>query len=171
MKNILRYEFMAILVFTLFGCNFMSDKTLISNKKNFEFINGDYISKIIIFDKNKKQYEKNIEPESYHGWTEEFIGNFEFIYIQTENDIEAIFIVNNNFNKKLLFFDIISKEELARKIIDGIFDPYRITIEIIDNKFEIKYDIKKYNVLCYFNYNENYLINKEKYMNEYNYRE
>jgi hypothetical protein len=159
-----------LLVFPLFICEYFSDKTFISNKKNLEIINGESISEIMIIDKNKKQYVYNVEPEEYYGWTEDFIGDFRFIFIKTGSDIEGIFLITNNYRKKLFLIEVITNEEYRSNINNyGIFDPYRVTIEIIQNKFEIKYDSTKFNVLSYFNYNENYLVKKKKYMIEYNF--
>jgi len=72
MRNILFFGIK--MAFTLFSCFYFSDKTFISNEKNFEFINGEYTANIIIVDKNNKQYEKIIDPKRYHGWTKNFIG-------------------------------------------------------------------------------------------------
>ena len=169
MKEIIFNGFLIFVVISnFFGCNYFKDKTPIPNIKNLEFINEKFKTKIIIIDKNKKQYEKNIEPEGYNGWTKDFIGDFQFIYIKTENNLEGILIISNNYKKKYFSFDIITKEEFANKIKNGMIDPYRIIIEIKDNKFELKYDDTKYKIISYFNYNENYFINKEKYKIEYN---
>ena len=115
MRNILFFGIIIIMAFTLFSCSYFSDKTFISNEKNFEFINSEYTANIIIVDKNNKQYEKIIDPKRYHGWTKDFIGDFRFIFIKTGNDIEGIFIINNKYKKKIFSFDIISKEEYAEK--------------------------------------------------------
>jgi hypothetical protein len=170
MKNLLRYGFTIILAsISLFGCKF------ISNKKILEFENGGFITKIVIIDNNKKKTEYSIDSGWSHGWSEDIVGDFAFIYIRTENDIEGLFIVNNEYKKKLLPYDIISLAEYKKRIIaESEYNKimsYDISIKIVKNRFEIEYDDTKFNIVSYFSYNENYSNYKRKYIAEYNLKE
>jgi hypothetical protein len=174
MKKNFIYGFIILTMMSvLFGCRF------IPINKFLTFTNGDYAARIVIIDENKKnntKIEYNIEPKMGYGWSEDIIGDFDFIYIKTENNIEGIFIVKNQYKKKLIPYDIITIGKYSEKISSRIEDDqkilfYDINITIIEDKFEIEYDHEKYNIMHFSNYDENYLINKEEYMKEYNYQE
>jgi len=170
MKNLLKYGFILIMIFSLFGCKF------IPNKKTLEFVNGSYLAKIIIIDNNKNKIEYKIEPKWVHMWSEDIIGDFKFIYIKNENDLEGIFIISNEYNKKSLPFDIIPINEYTKKLTDEfendkIILSYDVIINMFEDIFEVKYNESKFNILSYFSYDENYLMNKEKYMREYSLEE
>jgi hypothetical protein len=168
MKNLLKYGFILVMIFGLSGCKF------IPNKKTLEFVNGGYPAKIIIIDNKKNKIEYKVEPEWGHMWSEDIIGDFKFIYIKNENDLEGIFIISNKYDKKLLPFDIIPINEYAKRLTDEFVNnkmilSYGVVINIFDDIFEIKYNESKFNMLSYFSYDENYLMNKEKYMKEYDF--
>ena len=170
MKKILKYGFLLILFFILFGCRF------IPKNKFLLFENGNFITKIVIIDDKENKYEYNIEPECGYGWSEDIIGDFKFIFIKTENDLEGIFIVSNEYKKNIFPYDIISLNKYGKKIAeeyehDKILINYDIDIKIIDEIFEIEYNNEKFNIFSFYNYNEDYLFHKEKYMKEYNYKE
>ena len=151
MKKILKYGFVLIMVFTLFGCY------RIDNEKFLEFENGDFAAKITIIDKNGNQIEYDIKPEWSYGWSEKLIGDFNFVNIKTENNVEGKFIINNKYRKKLLPFDIISKNDFDMKIIEKYENnretiSYKIIIKIVEDKFEIEYDDEKFDISSSFNY-------------------
>jgi hypothetical protein len=156
--------------------NNLFGQPLLDNKKFLEFENGNSAAKIVIIDRNTNQYEYCIDPGWTYGWSEELIGDFIFIYIKCENNLEGIFIIENKYEARLLPFDILTIEEFDRKMIAEHYEnrrimSYDITIKIIDNRFEIIYDYEKFNISLYYNNEEGYFENKEKYMKEYNYEE
>ena len=169
------WPFVVILSLLISSC-FLFVPYKISNKKYLEIENGNFSTNVVIIDKSNKQHEFIIEPEWVYGWSEDLIGDFEFIHIKSGNDLEGIFIIQNNYKKKLLPFDVLSREEFDNKIIAEYDEgerimSYDITIKIMDTEFEIIYDLSKFNVASFFSYQENYLMNKEIYMEEYSYKE
>ena len=171
MKKAFGFFIFAMFTFLVISCSKMGNIYIIPNIKFFEYLNGDFNTKIIIIDKKKQQYEENIESGWFHGWTKDIIGDFEFIHIITENDMEGLFIIKNLFRRKLLKFDIVNKAEYSNKITnEGIIDPYRITIETINEIFEIKYDKTKYEIQSFFNYQPSFNLVKEEYYKKYDLR-
>jgi len=141
MKYFIRCLFLInILLLTFLGCK-------INNKKWLEFENGEYIAEILIIDKNNTQSKFNVEPEFTYGWSEDILGDFQFIFIKTEDNLEGIFIVSNEYKDRGTFL---------------------IKIKIIDNAFELEYDINNLDVVGYFIYDENYSEIKSKYFMHYN---
>jgi hypothetical protein len=157
------------------SCNLFG-QFLLSTKKFLEIENGNFAIKIVIIDKNSKQYEYSINPGLNYGWSEDLIGDFRFIYIKSESNIEGIVIIENKYKEKLFPYDILTKEEYDRKMVSKYYEnkrimSYDITIKIINNKFEIVYDDTKFIIHLYYNDEEDYLKNKEKYMKEFDYKE
>jgi hypothetical protein len=134
-------------------------------EKYYIFENGDFESKIITVDRNNKINENIVDPR----WGISESGDFKIIYIKSENDIEGFLLINNIFNKKY-----ISRKEYMNMTLE-VFDnynnlntPFHIDIKIIDDKFEIEYNKRIYSINAYFNYDQDYSINKEKYLKDYN---
>ena len=167
MNKIIKYIFLLILIFMFFSCEFVQQSKFLS------FKNGDFVTKIIIMDNSKNKHEYNVEPKWIHGWSENILGDFKFIYIKNENNLEGIFIISNEYNKKRIPFDIIPKNKLGKMIEeeyenDKIIISYDIFININEDIFEIEYNEIKFNILSYYSYDENFQFYKTKYMNEYN---
>ena len=166
MKNLLRYGFIILSSIFLFGCSFLP------NEKFLEFWNGNFPSKVIVFDEKNKKNEFNIEPEWTHGWYKDTVGDFRFIYIKTENNVEGIFIINNKHKRKIIPYDIMTMTQRAKtegyEIEHNVtILSYGITIEIIEDRFHMEYNPAKYDIFAYFNYDEGYHNFKQKYMEEY----
>jgi len=170
MKKLLYFIFFLSLSNNIFA------QFLISNRKFLNISNENTIAKVIIIDNENNKNEFIIEENWIYGWSEDIIGDFKFIFIKTENNIEGIFIIHNEYERKNIPYDILTKEEYERKMIAEyeenlkIFS-YEITINFINNKFEIEYDISKFTILCFLNYENDYLIYKNKYFNEFNFIE
>jgi hypothetical protein len=143
MKTIFKYVlFINLISFLFFGC------PLKYGKKWLNFYNGRYITEIIFVDINNEQNKYIIEHGYLYGWSEKVIGDFKFIYIKSENDLEGIFVINNEYKDK------------------GC--DYPVDIKIVEDIFELEYDESNLNIVAYFNYDENYLEMREKYFSEYN---
>ena len=166
MKYILKYGFIVTLIFIFFGCKF------VPTSKELHFFNGNFTTKIIIIDRNNNKYEFDIEPEWVHMWSKDVIGDFSFIYIKTESELEGIFIISNNYNSKKSY-EIISRKKYLEWTFSEYYNDdrvllYEILIQPIENEFVIAYNDKYFFIQKYFSYDDNYLINKEKYFREYN---
>ena len=157
-KNITSLLFFAFGLISIFM--FLFIRANIYNRKFLEFINGDYLSKIVVMDKNKNIVEYDIEP----GWLKSLIGDFRFIYIQTENNLEKIFIIDKVKTKSIIF-DIISKKD--RVTYNNIKCSGHIIIQIDSDNIEIEYDSTIYKIISYNSNDYDFLLEKEKYIKEF----
>jgi len=158
-KNIFSFGILFCFIFSVLSC---IDTSM---EKYYVFENGDFGSKIITVDRNNKINENIVDPR----WGFSESSDFKIIYIKSENYIEGFLLVNNVYNKKY-----ISRKEYMNMTIE-VFDnynnlntPFHIDIKIIDDKIVIEYNNKIYSINTYFNYDQDYSINKEKYLKEYN---
>ena len=130
-----------IFTFVFSGC-------WVNNKKKWlNFENGDYKAEIVIVDKKNNKNKFIIKPEYINGWSEAILGDFHYIFIKAENDLEGIFIVTNEYKER---------------------GNFQINIKIVDNVFELEYDIDNLNIIGYYNYDENYFEMKKKFFIDYN---
>jgi len=174
MKNILKVVFILIISFVFFSCRITPVHKFLSVE------NGNSMANILVIDNKKNQYKDTIEQGWDKGWSDAILGDFRFVYIKTENSLGGIFIISNEYKKKIIPYDITTYFEFAqrmREINDDednyhkIMYPYDIKIIITENLFEIKYNDTKYKIQSYFNSDENYSYYKEKYFNEYGFKE
>jgi hypothetical protein len=171
MKKVLKYGFIIILISIFAACKF------VPRNQGLLFENGDFSANVVVIDKTEKQSEMtisefNIEAGWSQYWSDDLIGNFNFVHIKTEDGIEGIFIIDNELNETLLPYDIMTLGDYNKKLTAEEENlSYEIIIRIVNDKFETKYDSKKFNVLTFYSYDENYELNKEKYMQEYYYTE
>ena len=96
--------------------------------------------------------------------------------IKYENNLEGIFIISNNYSKKIIPYDIYSINGYRKKVRDDyekygkiIISDYEIIIKVVEYLFEIEYNDKNFTVLKYYSYDDNFSLYKEKYMKEYNF--
>jgi len=167
MKYVLKLGFMLLILFILTGCKF------VFNKKTLQLENGNHATRILIIDSNNNKIEYNIEPRWTHIWFEDLIGDFNFIYINTENTLEGIFIISNKYKNKKLPYDIIMRSEYDKKHIEEydtkeILLSYDVNIRITEDSFELEYNETKFSILAYFSYDDDYIFYREKYFKEYN---
>jgi len=157
-----------VLSFTIFaGCSF------IPVFKYLTFTNGDCETKIIIIDNQDNKHEFSIKPNWEYLWSEDEVGDFRFIYIITGNNLEGLFKITNRYNKGIIPFDIITKNELGKRLEyekenEKILISYDVNIAVIDNIFNLKYNEDKFNVFLVDNSAEDFLFYKEKYFKVYN---
>jgi hypothetical protein len=174
MKYILKSIFLVIISFIFFSCRFIPiDKFLFVENEKFT-------ANIVVIDNKNNQYKDTIEPDWGKGWSEEILGDFKLIYIKTENSLEGLFIISNNYKKKIIPYDIITLHEFAKRMREinaeddnyyKIMSPYDIRINITEDIIKIKYNETNFNIQSYFNYDENYSYYKEKYLKEYGFNE
>lgn len=163
MKSRLRRGFLALLPsMALLGCSF------VPNDKFLEFWNGDYPAKVTVIDDKDKKSEFTVDPGWTHGWYQAVIGDFSLVHIETENGIEGLFTIHNKYKRKILPFDIMTMTRRAQTEgyeieHDVTILSYGITIKIIEDRFYMEYDPAKYDILAYFNYDEDsYIFNQNK---------
>ena len=174
MKHV--YPFLVIVLSLFISSCFIFTPYRISNKKYLEIENGNFFGRVVTIDKDKNQHEFILDPEWDIWLGEGLIGDFEFVHIKSENGLEGIFIIQNKYKKKLLSFDVLSKEEFNNMIIAEHLEEqevmfYGIVIKINENEFEVLYNPLKFDISTYFSYQENFLLNKESKFKEYSYIE
>jgi hypothetical protein len=179
MKYLIKCVFILIIPFMFFGCNFNPINKFLTVE------NENSTANIVVIDDKNNQYKDTINKGWDKGWSEAILGDFELVYIKTENFLEGIFIISNKYKKKIIPYDIvinqyghngyIKRNEEARDKFDDFnqerASPYEIIIKVAEDTFKINYNYTKFDIQSYFNSDENYSFYKEKYFKEYCFNE